>query len=282
VANDLARNLINAGVHFGHAASRWNPKMKPYIFARRGMIHIIDVRQTLKGLILAKKLLSDVVSSGKDVVFIGTKRQAQKAVKAAAEATGMHYVTTRWLGGTLTNFRTVHSRIQRLEELESMANDGSIEAESKKRASTLKRELRKIKSNLEGIRKMNQIPGAIIAVDARKETLALREAKKMDIATMAIIDTDSNPDMVDIAIPANDDSVKTIELIIGELVQAVAEGKTMHKAVAREDELSRRSRGRRRSLARAGREAPVQGAEGTDQAVAEQQSPSESQQAPQE
>ena len=278
VANDLARNLINAGVHFGHAASRWNPKMKPYIYARRGMIHIIDVRQTLKGLILAKKLLSDVVSSGKDVVFIGTKRQAQKAVKAAAEATGMHYVTTRWLGGTLTNFRTVHSRIQRLEELESMANDGSIEAESKKRASTLKRELRKIKSNLEGIRKMNQMPGAIIAVDARKETLALREAKKMGIATMAIIDTDSNPDMVDIAIPANDDSVKTIELIIGELVQAVAEGKTMHKTVARDDELSRRSRGRRRSLARAGRESPVQGDEGTDQ----QQSPSESQQAPQE
>jgi len=281
VANDLARNLINAGVHFGHAASRWNPKMKPYIYARRGKIHIIDVRQTLKGIILAKKLLSDVVSSGKDVVFIGTKRQAQKAVKAAAESTGMHYVTTRWLGGTLTNFRTIHSRIQRLEELESMANDGSIEAESKKRASTLKRELRKIKSNLEGIRKLQSIPGAIVVFDARKEMLALREAKKMEVPTIAIIDTDSNPDLADIAIPANDDSTKAIELIIGELAEAVAEGKTMHKAVSRDDELSRRSRGRRRSLARAGKETSAGDIEDAGQAAIEPQSSSESQQASQ-
>jgi small subunit ribosomal protein S2 len=256
VVNELARNLINAGVHFGHAASRWNPKMKPYIFARRSMIHIINVRQTIKGIILAQRLLADVVSSGKDVVFVGTKRQANKAVKAAAEATGMHYVTTRWLGGTLTNFRTVHSRIQRLEELESMANDGSIETESKKRASTLKRELRKMKSNLEGIRRMNQIPGAIIAVDVRKETLALREARKMGVATIGIIDTDSDPDIIDIAIPANDDSVKAIELIIGQLVASVAEAKTTYKPASKGDD-SRRPRGRRRSLARAGED--VQG-----------------------
>ena len=281
MANDLARNLINAGIHFGHALSRWNPKMKPYIYARRGMIHIINVRETLKGIILAKKLLSDTVASGKDIVFIGTKRQAQKAVKSAAESTGMHYVTTRWLGGTLTNFRTIHSRIQRLEELESMANDGSIEAESKKRASTLKRELRKIKSNLEGIRKLNQIPGAIVVVDARKETLALREAKKMEVPTIAIIDTDSDPDLVDVAVPGNDDSVKAIEIIIGELAAAVAEGKTMHKTVARDDELSRRSRGRRRSLARAAKETPVPSTDGAGQAVIEPQSPSQSQQTPQ-
>lgn len=281
MANDLARNLINAGIHFGHALSRWNPKMKPYIYARRGMIHIINVRETLKGIILAKKLLSDTVASGKDIVFIGTKRQAQKAVKSAAESTGMHYVTTRWLGGTLTNFRTIHSRIQRLEELESMANDGSIEAESKKRASTLKRELRKIKSNLEGIRKLNQIPGAIVVVDARKETLALREAKKMEVPTIAIIDTDSDPDLVDVAVPGNDDSVKAIEIIIGELAAAVAEGKTMHKTVARDDELSRRSRGRRRSLARADKETPVPSTDGAGQAVVEPQSPSQSQQTPQ-
>jgi len=281
VANDLARNLINAGIHFGHALSRWNPKMKPYIYARRGMIHIINVRETLKGIILAKKLLSDVVASGKDIVFIGTKRQARKAIKSAAESTGMHYVTTRWLGGTLTNFRTIHSRIQRLEELESMANDGSIETESKKRASTLKRELRKIKSNLEGIRKLNQIPGAIVVVDARKEMLALREAKKMEVPTIALIDTDSDPDLVDVAVPGNDDSVKAIEIIIGELAAAVAEGKTMHKTVARDDELSRRSRGRRRSLARADKETPVPIADGAGQAVVEPQSPSQSQQTPQ-
>lgn len=281
MANDLARNLINAGIHFGHALSRWNPKMKPYIYARRGMIHIINVRETLKGIILAKKLLSDVVASGKDIVFIGTKRQARKAIKSAAESTGMHYVTTRWLGGTLTNFRTIHSRIQRLEELESMANDGSIETESKKRASTLKRELRKIKSNLEGIRKLNQIPGAIVVVDARKEMLALREAKKMEVPTIALIDTDSDPDLVDVAVPGNDDSVKAIEIIIGELAAAVAEGKTMHKTVARDDELSRRSRGRRRSLARADKETPVPIADGAGQAVVEPQSPSQSQQTPQ-
>jgi small subunit ribosomal protein S2 len=194
--------------------------------------------------------LADIVSSGRDVVFVGTKRQANKAVKLAAESTGMHYVITRWLGGTLTNFRTVHSRIQRLEELESMANDGSIESESKKRASTLKRELRKMKSNLDGIRKMNQVPGAIVVVDVRKETLALREAKKMGVATIGIIDTDSDPDLVDIAIPANDDSVKTIDLIIGRLAATVAEAKTTYRPASKDDD-SRRPRTRRRSLARA-------------------------------
>jgi small subunit ribosomal protein S2 len=281
VADNLARNLINAGVHFGHSISRWNPKMKPYIYTRRGMVHIIDVRQTLKGIILAEKLISDVVSSGKDVIFIGTKRQANKAVKAAAESTGMHYVTTRWLGGTLTNFRTIHSRIQRLEELESMANDGSIEAESKKRASTLKRELRKIKSNLEGIRKLSQMPGVIVAVDVRKETLALREAKKMGVPTIAIIDTDSNPDLVDVAIPGNDDSVKAIELIIGELAAAVAEAKTMYKAVAKNEDMSHRPVRRKRSIARAGEEIPAQKTEVARQTAAEPQSSSESQQGPQ-
>jgi small subunit ribosomal protein S2 len=212
------------------------------------MVHIINVRETLKGIILAQKLLKDIVSSGKDVVFIGTKRQAQKAAKSAAEATGMHYVINRWLGGTLTNFRTIHSRIQRLDELESMANDGSIESESKKRASTLKRELRKMKSNLEGIRKMSQIPGVIVAIDAKREILALREAKKMGVPTIAIIDTDSDPDLVDIPIPANDDSVKAIGLIMEELVPAVAEGKTTQRFTAKDDA---KPRLRRRSLARA-------------------------------
>jgi small subunit ribosomal protein S2 len=282
VAKDLARNLINAGVHFGHAVSRWNPKMKPYIYARRGVIHIIDVRQTLKGIILAKKLISNTVASGRDVIFVGTKRQAHKAVKTAAESTGMHYVTTRWLGGTLTNFRTIHSRIQRLEELESMANDGSIEAESKKRASTLKRELRKIKSNLDGVRKLSQMPGVIIVVDARKETLALREAKRMEVPTIAIIDTDSDPDLVDVAIPGNDDSVKAIDLIIGELAEAAGEGKTMYRAVAKgEDSSHGRPVRRKRSIARAGEEVSAHIAEETGRKAAESQSLPESPQGPQ-
>jgi small subunit ribosomal protein S2 len=282
VAKDLARNLINAGVHFGHAVSRWNPKMKPYIYARRGVVHIIDVRQTLKGIILAKKLISNTVASGRDVIFVGTKRQAHKAVEAAAEATGMHYVTTRWLGGTLTNFRTIHSRIQRLEELESMANDGSIEAESKKRASTLKRELRKMKSNLDGVRKLSQMPGVIVVVDARKETLALREAKRMEVPTIAIIDTDSDPDLVDVVIPANDDSVKAIDLIIGELAAAVAEGKTMYRAVAKSEDSSHgRPVRRKRSIARAGEEVSARIAEEAGQEAAESQPSPESPQASQ-
>ncbi|MBN1787551.1 MAG: 30S ribosomal protein S2, partial [Sedimentisphaerales bacterium] len=251
---------------------------------RRSSIHIIDVRQTLKGIILAKKLISDVVSKGKDVVFVGTKRQAHKPVKAAAEAAGMHYITTRWLGGSLTNFRTIHSRIQRLEELESMLEDGSIESESKKRASTLKRELRKIKANLEGIRNLKNIPGVIVAVDARKESLALREARKMGVPTIAIIDTDSDPDLVDLAIPANDDSVKAIELITNELVAAVVEGKTMYKAIAKEAEPVRKPRLKRRSIARAtGNDDRDSQSAATSQAVAQAEPPAqtESDQAPQ-
>ena len=134
MSKELARALINAGVHYGHGVSRWNPKMKPYIFGKRGMIHIINVKETIKGLLIAKKLLADVVASGKDVVFVGTKRQAQKAVEAAAAKSGMHYVSTRWLGGTLTNFRTIRSRLQRLEELEAMQEAGTLDAESKKMA----------------------------------------------------------------------------------------------------------------------------------------------------
>ncbi len=258
MSKEFARNLINAGVHFGHGASRWNPKMKPYIFTKRGMIHIIDVKETLKGVILAKKLLTQIASEGKDVVFVGTKRQAQKTVIDMAEKCKMHYISNRWLGGTLTNFRTIRDRLKRLDELEAMAADGSIESESKKRASTLKRELRKIKSNLDGVRKMAQLPGVVVVVDVRREYLALREAKKLGIPTIGIIDTDSNPDTVDIAIPANDDSTKTIELILDELVLAVGAGKTMattSKAAA--GAVARPARSRKRSLARADGESPA-------------------------
>ena len=248
---ELARRLINAGVHFGHAISRWNPKMKMYIHTRRGMIHIIDVKETLKGLFIAQKLLVDVVSSGKDVVFVGTKRQAQKAVRDIAAKCGMHYVADRWLGGTLTNFRTIRSRLQRLEELEAMEQAGTMATESKKRAATLRRELRKIKSNLDGIRKMNRLPGAVVVVDAVKEYLALREARKLGIATVGIIDTNSDPDTVDVAIPANDDSIKAIELILGELAEAVALGKTASQTAAPVSQRPARARSRRAILARA-------------------------------
>lgn len=227
MAKQLARELINAGVHFGHGVSRWNPKMGPFIFAKRGNIHIIDVRETLKGILIAKKLLADIVASGSDVVFVGTKRQAQKAVEAAANRCGMHFVCERWLGGMLTNFRTIRSRLQRLEELEAMEQDGTLEAESKKQASRLKREMRKIRSNLDGVRKMTRLPGAVVVVDAKKEYLALREAQKLGVRTVGVLDTDSDPDTVDVAIPANDDSIRAIEIILNELADAVAVGKTM-------------------------------------------------------
>jgi small subunit ribosomal protein S2 len=271
VAKELARELINAGVHFGHGASRWNPKMAPFIFGKRGNIHIIDVKQTLKGVLIAKKLLADVVASGQDVVFVGTKRQAQKAVQEAAGKCQMHVVSERWLGGMLTNFRTVRSRLQRLEELEAMDQDGTLERESKKHASRLKREMRKIRTNLDGVRKMTRLPGAVIAVDAKKEYLALREARKLGIPTVGVLDTDSDPDCVDVVIPANDDSIRAIELILNELSEAVAVGKTL--AATRPQTVMvppKRGRSRRTGvMARAGQEA------GADQEVPETEAPVE-------
>jgi small subunit ribosomal protein S2 len=248
VAKELARELINAGVHFGHGVSRWNPKMSSFIFAKRGKIHIIDVKKTLTGLLIARKLLAEVVSSGKDVVFVGTKRQAQKTVEAVANKCGMHYVSNRWLGGMLTNFRTIRSQLQRLEQLETMQENGTLQSESKKQASRLKREMRKIKSNLEGVRRMSRLPGVVVVVDAKKEYLALREARKLGIATVGLIDTDSDPDTVDVAIPANDDSIRAIDLILNELAEAVAIGKTM---VSAPQQQPKRVRSRRPTLARA-------------------------------
>lgn len=258
MAKELARKLINAGVHFGHGCSRWNPKMAPFIFAKRGNIHIIDVKSTLKGLLIAKKLVVEVVASGKDVVFVGTKRQAQKAVEAVAEKCGMHYVSQRWLGGMLTNFRTIRSRLQRLEQLEAMAEDGTLDSESKKQASRLKREMRKIRANLQGVRAMSRLPGAVIVVDAKKEYLALREAAKLEIATVGLLDTDSDPDTVDVAIPANDDSIRAVDLILNELADAVAIGKTM--VMARQEaapERPKRVRSKRPATSRGREEKPA-------------------------
>ncbi|MBN1457071.1 MAG: 30S ribosomal protein S2 [Sedimentisphaerales bacterium] len=259
---ELARELIGAGVHFGHGASRWNPKMEPYIFGKRGMIHIINVKETLRGILIAKKLLINVVSSGKDVVFVGTKRQAQKGVRTVAEQSGMHFVSERWLGGMLTNFRTVRSRLQRLEELEKMEASGSLASESKKQESRLKREMRKIETNLGGVRKMNRLPGAVVVVDAKKELTALREAAKLGIATIGIIDTDSNPDDVDVAIPANDDSIKAVELILRELGEAIAAGKAAYKPITASTTVqpAGKRRSRRRSLASAAEETTAENA----------------------
>ncbi len=219
------KELIEAGVHFGHRASRWNPKMRPYIYGKRNLIHILDLRETLRGLLRACKYLAQVVSQGKLVLFVGTKRQAKETIEREAKRSGMPFVNERWLGGTLTNFRTIRSRLQRLQELEDLDTTGQIHTFCKKMISSLTREKRKISRNLSGIREMNRIPEALIVVDPRREHIAVKEAQKMGVPVVALIDTDSDPDLVDLPIPGNDDSIRSIEIVLGRLADAVMEGK---------------------------------------------------------
>ncbi|MFQ5805417.1 MAG: 30S ribosomal protein S2, partial [Phycisphaerae bacterium] len=215
MASPLVREMLQAGIHFGHHCSRWNPKMKPYIYGRRNAIHVIDIRETLRGLLCAQQFVSRVIAGGSDVLFVGTKRQARECVKEQATRCGMHYVTERWLGGTLTNFRTIRSRLKRLEELEVLAASPRWETGySKKMQSTLARELRKIQRNLNGIRNMTRLPGALIVIDVRKEINAVREAGALGIPTVCLLDTDSDPDFASIPIPGNDDSMRSIQLVV--------------------------------------------------------------------
>jgi small subunit ribosomal protein S2 len=232
---ELVKQLIEAGVHFGHRVSRWNPKMEPYIHGKRNMIHIIDVKETVKGILRAKKLVQAVVASGKDVVFVGTKRQARFAVEEEAKRAGMHYVSERWLGGTLTNFKTIRARLNRLDELEKLWTTGQIETYSKKMKSTLSREMTKIKVNLEGIRRMERLPGLLFIIDTRREHIAVKEARKLGIKTIALIDTDSDPDLIDLPIPGNDDAMRAIELICKELADSAIDGKTGRTETRGED-----------------------------------------------
>ncbi len=226
MASPLIREMLDAGIHFGHHASRWNPKMQPFIYGKRNGIHIHDIRETVRGILRAQKFLTRVVASGGEVLFIGTKRQARDAVQQAAERCGMHYVNERWLGGTLTNFRTIRSRLQRMEELESLVVSPQWESGySKKMKSTLTRELEKIRRNLTGIRRMTRLPSVMVVVDVRKEVNALREAATLGIPTICLIDTDSDPDRASIAIPGNDDAMRAIALIFNQLADAVEEGK---------------------------------------------------------
>jgi small subunit ribosomal protein S2 len=225
VSEIVIKEILEAGVHFGHRSSRWNPKMRPYIYGRRNQIHIIDLKETVRGLLRAKKYLSKVVSQGSLVLFVGTKRQAAEPVANAAKKCGMPYVNERWLGGTLTNFRTIRSRLKRLEELEGLETGGEMATYSKKRQSTLTRERKKIFRNLSGIRDMNRLPEALVIVDPGKEKNAVKEARILGIKIVALIDTDSDPDLVDLPIPGNDDSIRSIDLILSHVAEAIAEGK---------------------------------------------------------
>jgi small subunit ribosomal protein S2 len=223
LANVLAKELIEAGVHFGHRASRWNPKMSPYIFGRRNLIHIIDVRETIRGLLRARKYLSQVASAGSLVLFVGTKKQGAETIQREAARCGMPYVSERWLGGTLTNFRTIRSRLARLEQLDELVATGKISIYSKKMQSALTREHRKMLRNLNGMRTLNRLPECLVIIDPRKEHNSVREARKLGVTTVALIDTDCDPDLVDLPIPGNDDSIRSIELVVRHLADAIIE-----------------------------------------------------------
>jgi len=225
MATSLVQDLIEAGIHFGQRASSWNPKMQPYIYGKRNGIHIIDVKETVKGLLLAKRYISSVVAENKDVCFVGTKRQAKTVIEQRVTDVKMHYVTERWLGGTLTNFRTIRLRLKRLEELEAIEANDNFQSYSKKMESQLRREMRKIKRNLDGIRNMSKLPGVLVIVDPGREQTAVHEARKLGIPTICLVDTDGDPDVVDIPIPGNDDSMRSIDVIVRELCKAVTEGK---------------------------------------------------------
>lgn len=235
MSNVIVKDLIESGVHFGHRASRWNPKMRPYIYARQNLIHIIDVRETIRGLLRAKKYLKQLSANNSLVLFVGTKRQAGETVEREALRCGMPFVSDRWLGGTLTNFRTIRNRLQRLEELEKIRSGDELATYSKKMQSALAREYRKMYRNLNGMRTMNRLPECLLIIDPKKEKNAVKEAQKLGVTTVALIDTDSDPDMVDLPIPGNDDSIRSIELIVRQLADAIIEGKANVGAVEKQN-----------------------------------------------
>ena len=217
-------SLLDAGSHFGHQTRRWNPKMKPYIFGSRGDIYIIDLKQTLVGLDQAYTFVSELAKKGGTVLFVGTKKQAQEAVADAANKCGMPYVNARWLGGMLTNFVTIRSRVTRMEELEAMETDGRMEKLPKKEQILLRKELSKLQTNLNGIRNMKKVPDAIFIIDTNREQIAVHEARRLGISIVGTLDTNCDPDDVDFGIPANDDAIRSVRLLADFMADAVLAG----------------------------------------------------------
>lgn len=215
------KSLLDAGAHFGHQTRRWNPKMKPYIFGNRGDIYIIDLKKTLIGLDQSYTFVENVVKKGGTVLFVGTKKQAQEAIAAQADRCGMPYVNSRWLGGMLTNFVTIRSRVARMEELEAMEADGRMDVLPKKEQVLLKKELAKLQTNLNGIRNMKTVPDAIFVVDTNREQLAIHEAKRLGIPVVGTLDTNCDPDDVEFGIPANDDAIRSVDLLCTFVADAV-------------------------------------------------------------
>ncbi len=219
------KQLLEAGVHFGHQTRRWNPKMAEYIFTERNGIYIIDLQKTVKKLNEAYLFARDIAADGKDILFVGTKKQAQDSIKEEAENCSMPYVNARWLGGMLTNFRTIRTRIARLEQLRKMKEDGTFDLLPKKEVIKLELEIEKLEKFVGGIQEMEQLPGALFIVDPRKERIAVQEAKKLGIPIIAIVDTNCDPDEIDAVIPGNDDAIRAVKLIASTIAAAVIEGR---------------------------------------------------------
>lgn len=237
-----AKDLLATGAHFGHRTSRWNPKMEPYILGKRNKIHIINLRETVRGIVAAHYYCKKIVAEGKQVLFVGTKRQAREIIAMHAQRCGMPYVAERWLGGTMTNLATIRLRVRRLIELESMDADGSINTYSKKMQSSLNREKRKIKRNLDGIRTMDGLPGALFIIDPTVEHNAVAEARRLSIPVISMLDTDADPSEIDLPIPANDDAIRSIDLVVAKVADGCIEGVTMRKTnpeMARKSEQER-------------------------------------------
>ena len=228
------KQLLEAGVHFGHQTRKWNPKMSKYIFAARNDIHIIDLQLTVGLVEEAYKFVVETVKEGKSILFVGTKKQAQEAIKEEAERCGMYYVNSRWLGGTLTNFKTIRSRIDRMVKLEKMEESGEFDLLPKKEVAKLKEEMTKLQTNLGGIRNMNKMPGAMFVVDPHNEDIAVSEARKLHIPVIAITDTNCDPDLIDYVIPGNDDAIRAIKLISSVMANAVIEANQGETPVAEE------------------------------------------------
>ena len=219
------KQLLEAGVHFGHQTRRWNPKMAQYIFTERNGIYIIDLQKTVRKIDEAYMFIRDLALEGKTVLFVGTKKQAQESIESEAKRCGMYFVNNRWLGGTLTNFRTMQTRIKKLNDIDKMEKDGQFEVLPKKEVIKLCAEREKLLKNLGGIREMKKLPGALFIVDPRKERIAVQEARILGIPIVAIVDTNCDPDEIDYVIPGNDDAIRAVKLIAGKLADAVLEGK---------------------------------------------------------
>jgi len=219
------KELLEAGVHFGHQVKRWNPKMKRYIFGERNGIYIIDLQKTLKGLEEAYNFMRDVSASGAGILFVGTKKQAQDAIAEEANKASSYYVNQRWLGGMLTNFTTVKKSIERLKKIEAMKEDGTMGLLPKREASSLEKERTKLDKNLSGIKNMKELPGAVFIVDPKKERIGIAEARKLSIPIVAVVDTNCDPDEVDYVIPGNDDAIRAIKLLTSKMAAAIAEGR---------------------------------------------------------